>query len=61
MKKDRFQMDGGALGDFRTYLLERENAGSTVEKYLRDVRTFFKYLGPEKEISKEVLLGYRCV
>ena len=59
MKKDRFQMDGGALGDFRTYLLERENAGSTVEKYLRDVRTFFKYLGPENEISKEVLLGYK--
>ena len=59
MKKDRFQVKGGTLEDFKTYLLERENAASTVEKYLRDVRTFFQYLGQKRQLSKEGLLGYK--
>ena len=33
------------LDDYRDYLQDEERSGATVEKYLRDVQTFVKYLG----------------
>ena len=38
---------------FDLYLLERENAPATIRKYKTDVRTFFRYLGGDQEITKE--------
>ena len=46
------------IEEFREYLLERENAAATVEKYIRDVRKFFEYTGGG-EINKERLLAYK--
>ena len=44
---------------FRQYLLEKECAVSTWEKYLRDVRKFFSFAGEGSEISKAKLLKYK--
>ena len=47
------------LVGFKEYLLERENAPATLEKYLRDVRKFFAFAGEGSEITKEKLLIYK--
>lgn len=44
---------------FELYLLERENAPATIQKYKTDVRTFFRYLGDSQEITKECLIKYK--
>lgn len=44
---------------FDLYLLERKNAPATIRKYKTDVRTFFRYLGGDQEITKECLLQYK--
>ena len=40
------------IEEFREYLLERENAAATVEKYIRDVRKFFSLI---RESIKAIL------
>ena len=32
------------IKEFRLYLYERENAKATIDKYLTDVNTFYKFL-----------------
>ena len=59
MKKERNISRAKSLEKFREYLQERESALSTIEKYLRDVRTFFEYQEEEQEITKELLIGYK--
>ena len=59
MKKERNISRAKSLEKFRDYLQERESALSTIEKYLRDVRTFFEYQEEEQEITKELLIGYK--
>lgn len=44
---------------FELYLLERENAPATIQKYKTDVRTFFRYMDSNHEITKECLLQYK--
>ena len=53
---------------FEGYLIERENAPATIQKYKTDVRTFFRYMKSRKEfadgdfaeeITKEQLLQYK--
>ena len=46
------------LNDFKENLLQEEKSAATVEKYLRDVRTFFDYT--EKNIvDKEITVSYK--
>ena len=47
------------LEKFREYLLERENAEATIQKYLTDIRTFIKYLGGEQTLDKKSILEYK--
>ena len=44
---------------FRQYLYEQEKAPATIEKYLRDVRTFNQFLG-ERPLDKEAVLDYKA-
>lgn len=63
MEKDRNKYPDYRMEDFREYLLERENAPATIEKYLRDVKTFLvfsgKISGKKREITKEGLIRYK--
>ena len=46
------------LNAFRDYLKSEEKSANTIEKYLRDVRTFCAYL-EGKTISKETVIAYK--
>ena len=46
------------LIDFRDYLLREEKSAVTVEKYLRDARTFFSY-AEVQPVTKELTVAYK--
>lgn len=54
-----FTMQEMMIGDFGEYLRERENAAATVEKYVRDVRTFYRFLGNDPAVSRKRLMEYK--
>ncbi len=41
------------------YLIRDEKSDATIEKYLRDVRTFAQYMGTH-ELTKELTISYKC-
>ena len=53
------------LEGFKEYLIERENSAATVQKYMTDIRTFYRFLGRDKRgdkqcrIDKQHLIGYK--
>lgn len=48
------------LEEFEGYLRERENSAATIEKYLRDIKTFRRYAEEEGGIlNKNILLKYK--
>lgn len=44
--------------DFKDYLINEEKAAATLEKYMRDVKTFFAWIS-ESEIDKQTVLDYK--
>lgn len=46
------------IGDFENYLRSDEKSNNTIVKYLRDVRVFSVF-AEAKEISKEVVMGFK--
>lgn len=46
------------LEAFRSNLIREEKSTATIEKYMRDVKTFFEYSKSSK-ISKELILAYK--
>lgn len=59
-QKERITVTCDEIAEFRQYLVERENAPATISKYETDIRTFFSYLGDDREISKERVLTYKA-
>ena len=55
---DRRTPDNRKLEDFQAHLIYEERSSATVEKYLRDVRAFFVFLG-ERELVKEEMVQYK--
>lgn len=51
-------LDCGKLRKFEVYLRSEERSAATVEKYIRDVRCFFSFVGAS-EVSKETVLVYK--
>ena len=45
------------IKEFRLYLYERENAKATIDKYLTDVNTFYKFLNHNYETVSYTHLG----
>lgn len=52
-KLENFQRES-----FREYLIREEKSVATVEKYLRDVRTFSAYVG-ERSVTKDIVVDYK--
>lgn len=44
---------------FRNHLMEEERSAATIEKYGRDALAFLSWLPGGKEISKEMVVGYK--
>ena len=49
-----------ALKQYRTYLADREKSLATIDKYLRDIRTFQHWLGEDRSITKEKVIAYKA-
>ena len=47
------------LEPYREYLMDEERSRATVEKYLRDVRKFLKYLGDDGGVDKEKVREFK--
>ncbi len=47
------------LEEYKTYLIELEKGKATIEKYLRDIRTFHAWLGENREVTKERVMEYK--
>ena len=47
------------LEEYKTYLIELEKGKATIEKYLRDIRTFHAWLGVNREVTKERVMEYK--
>ena len=59
MESDQKIIRPESVKAFEEYLVERENSSATIEKYLRDVRTFLRYMGADGVMRKDVLLAYK--
>ena len=51
-------MENRLFVQFRHYLIQEEKSSATIEKYLRDIRCFFRFLSG-KEISKEKTIAFK--
>ncbi len=51
-------VDEQTIEQFHTYLLQEEKSPVTVEKYIRDVRTFRKFAG-EQGVTKELVMEWK--
>ncbi len=49
----------GKLQEYQQYLWDEERSPATVEKYLRDVKVFMKYLGEERIMNREKVREYK--
>lgn len=52
------QISQKMLQDYRSYLLQEEKSEATIEKYMRDVRSFAQYSSGQV-ITKELVLEYK--
>lgn len=59
MEKSDKRIGAEELRRFEAYLRDKESSPATIEKYLRDIRTFLKFAGEESEVNKEKLLEYK--
>ena len=59
MQRETILITYGMVEEFKAYLMERENASATIEKYVRDVKAFIKFSGVSQGITKEHLLRYK--
>ena len=53
-----FNMTNELIIKFKTYLINDEKSSATIEKYIRDISTFKKWL-MDKELCKTVVLAYK--
>ncbi|HAP20955.1 MAG TPA: integrase [Lachnospiraceae bacterium] len=47
------------IDEFRLRLEEGEKSSATIDKYIRDVRTFFAYAGVTESINKTTMIAYK--
>ena len=46
------------IQNYKAYLIEEEKAPATLEKYMRDIETFFRWLN-QRELDKKIVLAYK--
>ena len=47
------------IDEFGLRLKEEEKSSATIDKYIRDVRTFFAYAGVTESINKTTMIAYK--
>lgn len=44
---------------FEAYLIQEERSAATIEKYLRDIHAFYRWLPQDKTVKKEFIIAYK--
>lgn len=57
MKKKKMCL--GTIKKYENYLSGEERSNATIEKYMRDIRSFYEYLPENKIITKETVIAYK--
>ena len=52
------QLTSAQIIKFKNYLIEEEKSKATLEKYIRDIETFYTWIG-SKELNKLCVLNYK--
>ena len=52
------ELTGELISNFKGYLIEEEKSKATLEKYIRDIETFYAWVG-NKELNKVCVLNYK--
>ncbi len=47
------------IQEYRQYLIQEEKSKATIEKYMRDLIHFYKFLGEPGELNKESVIAYK--
>ena len=53
------QINTKTLTQYRAYLADMEKSLATIDKYLRDIRTFLAWMGEDTTLSKERVIAYK--
>lgn len=56
-----YQITEAMVEDFRKKLLYAEKSSATIEKYMRDLKSFCCYAGRQRVITKEIVMEYKQV
>lgn len=59
MRKKQRNITPALLERYTEHLREQERSAATVEKYTRALRTFYLWLQPEKEVTRETVMDYK--
>lgn len=54
------QINTKTLTQYRAYLADMEKSLATIDKYLRDIRTFLIWMGEDTTLSKERVIAYKA-
>lgn len=52
-------LEEGLIGWFEECLREEEKSTATIQKYLRDIRALWRFVGEPGKVSKEVVIAYK--
>ena len=47
------------IGAFQNYLYEQEKSKATIEKYIRDLNKFYRFLADEMSVTKEKMICFK--
>ena len=53
-----YQVEEKNISDYRNYLVREEREKGTIQKYMRDIHVFLKWLG-KQDLSKELVLKWK--
>ena len=54
------QISTKTLTQYRAYLADMEKSLATIDKYLRDIRSFLTWMGEDTTLSKERVIAYKA-
>ncbi|WP_041138275.1 tyrosine-type recombinase/integrase [Beduini massiliensis] len=55
----RAKLSVKTIKKYKNFLYEEERSTSTINKYIRDIQSFYEYLPEDKMITKEILVAYK--
>ena len=51
-------IDETSIIQFEKYLIEEEKSKATIDKYIRDIKSFYKFV-EDKPVTKDIVMDYK--